>query len=1089
MKKIIQFSGLLIISLLSGFCNLYAQKPAIIKGHIIDSRTQSSMMYVNIVEIDKNGRFVSGTVSDINGNYVFKVSNDKNPLQASFIGYIKQSIQINGRSKVDIQLDPDDKSLGEVRIEGTKLGNDGYTKVRDRATSVARIDFKDMKSLMTTTVEDMLQGRFGNVDISSMSGDPGAGLNIRIRGTATLNARNSPLIVINGIPYDATIDPDFDFGSADVEKFGNLIDVSPEDIESIEVLKDAASTAAWGSKASNGVLMIKTKRGIKSKPIFEYTFKNTTGWEPAPIPMLDGAGYARLITEEQYNWQRNDFATNPLYAKDYQQIAYDPEWDQYYNYSQNTNWVKEITHVSNTKQHDFSVRGGGDKTKYNMSVGFFDEGGTTIGNELKKLNLRSSLDYDLSSKLQFKSDIMFTRYDQNNTYDAEDNAFWPGNLVRSVAYRRMPNLSVYNRDTLNIFTPGDYFIPTSTLQGNAGTGNYNPVAFANLGVNHQLKDNTRALFTTRYSIMPNLIWNATVTLDIFDNKREKFLPYEAIGYNYADGISNRATNEFTKKSTIYTVNQVIYNPKTGPNHDLSFQGQFDTEETTERWFKTETSQSASPDMQQPVGDKHLNTFGSSISQYRSMGFFGSASYKYMDKYIFMVGAKYEGNSKFAPESRWGLFPTVSGAWRINKENFLKDVKWINDLKLRASWGESGNAPDQNYLYWNSYNAGSGLSYMDMQGVEPGGLEKTSLKWETIRQINPGLSFLALDNRLNIEIDYYKKTTLDLYLKDSGIPTSTGFGSLSRNNGSLENRGAEFTMDYTIVRKKDWSLNFNLNLSTNKNVVLALPDNYSTEYGDMLTNGQYKISIQPGQSMGGFFGYRYLGTYTTSDDAVVRDVKGNPIYGLNKDVPLRMTMGGTSGYVFEGGDARYDDINHDGKIDELDLVYLGDLNPKFMGGTGFRVQYKGFILNTFFYAKVGQKIINQTRMDTEKMYGYDNQSTATNWRWRRDGDITDMPRALYNRGYNWLGSDRFVEDGSYIRLKSLSLSYLFDPKVCRTLRVKDLKVYCTAYNLYTWTKYSGQDPDVSQPNKPDTLPKDESRTPPSQKFMIGVNVTF
>ena len=230
---------------------MYAQKPAIIKGHIIDSRTQSSMMYVNIVEIDKNGRFVSGTVSDINGNYVFKVSNDKNPLQASFIGYIKQSIQINGRSKVDIQLDPDDKSLGEVRIEGTKLGNDGYTKVRDRATSVARIDFKDMKSLMTTTVEDMLQGRFGNVDISSMSGDPGAGLNIRIRGTATLNARNSPLIVINGIPYDATIDPDFDFGSADVEKFGNLIDVSPEDIESIEVFKDAASTAAWGSKASN----------------------------------------------------------------------------------------------------------------------------------------------------------------------------------------------------------------------------------------------------------------------------------------------------------------------------------------------------------------------------------------------------------------------------------------------------------------------------------------------------------------------------------------------------------------------------------------------------------------------------------------------------------------------------------------------------------------------------------------------------------------------------------------------------------------------------------------------------------------------
>ena len=1084
MKKIIQFSGLLIIILLSGFCNLYGQKPAIIKGHVTDSLTRESMLYVNVVEIDKNGRFVSGTVTDLNGNYVFKVTNDKNPLQISFIGYKKKTVDINGRTTVNIELEPESKNLKEVRVEVAKVGNDGFTKVRDRATSVARIDFKEMKSLMTTSVEDMLQGRMGNVDISSISGDPGAGLNIRIRGTATLNARNNPLIVINGIPYDATIDPEFDFGSADVEKFGNLIDVSPEDIETIEVLKDAASTAAWGSKASNGVLMIKTKRGAKSKPIFEYTYKNTTGWEPAPIPMLDGAGYARLITEEQYNWQRNEFSQGDA---GFNQIAFDPSWEQYHNYSQNTNWVKEITQVAHTQQHDFSVRGGGDKTKYNMSVGYFDEGGTTIGNELKKLNLRSSLDYDLSSKLQFKSDIMFTRYDQNNTYDAEDGDF-NGKLVRSIAYRRMPNLSVYDRDTLNHYTVGDYFTPTSTLQGTA-SAIYNPVAFANLGVNHQLKDNARALFTTRYSIMPNLIWNATVTLDIFDNKREKFLPFEAIGYNYSDGITNQAQNEFSKKSTIYTINQLIYSPKMGPNHDLSFQGQFDTEESNQRYLKTVTSQSASPDMQQPVGDIHLNWFTSNLTQYRSMGFYASGSYKYMDKYILMLGAKYEGNSKFAPESRWGLFPTVSGAWRINKENFLKDTKWINDLKLRLSWGQSGNAPNSNYLYWNTYNAGSSLSYLDMQGVEPNGLELTSLKWETIEQINPGISFYGLDNRLNVEIDYYKKTTLDLYLENSGIPSSSGFGSLNRNDGSLENRGGEFLMDYTVIRKKDWSLNFNLNLSTNKNVVLALPDNYSLEYGDMLTNGNYKISVKPGEAMGGFFGYRYLGVYETSEDAVVRDVNGNPIYGLNKDVPLRMTMGGTSGYVFQGGDAKYDDINHDGKIDELDLVYLGDLNPKYMGGTGFRIQYKGLILNSFFYFKVGQKIINQTRMDTENMYGYDNQSVATNWRWRRDGDVTVMPRALYNQGYNWLGSDRFVEDGSYLRLKSLSLSYLFDPKLCKALRVKDMKVYCTAYNLYTWTKYSGQDPDVSQPNRPDTLPKDVSRTPPSQKFMIGVNVTF
>ena len=1089
MKKIIRFSGLLIVILLSGFCNLYAQKSAIIKGHITDAVTGSSMEFVNVVEIDKNGRFVSGTISDLNGNYIIKVSNDKNPLQASFIGYIKQNININGRTQIDIKLQSDDQTIGEVRIEGQKMGNDGFTKVRDRATSVARIDMKDMKSLMSTSVEDLLQGRLGNVDISSISGDPGAGLNIRIRGTATLNARNNPLIVINGIPYDAQIDQNFDFASADVEKFGNLIDVSPEDIETIEVLKDASSTAAWGSKAANGVLMIKTKRGIKSKPIFEYTFKNTIAKEPKPIPMLDGAGYARLISEEYYNYSRNAFSDN---IGNFRQISFNPaDWvsapvNLYNNYSQNTDWIKEITQIAHTKQHDFSVRGGGEKSRYNMSVGFFDETGTTINNGLKKLNLRSSLDYDLSSKLQFKSDIMFTRYDQYNTYDTEDDEFNDKKL-RSIAYKRMPNLSVMYRDTSNI-SYGDYFIPRETLQGNS-KDNYNPVAFATLGQNKQLKDNARALFTIRYNILENLIFNSTVTLDIFDNKREKFLPYKAIGYDLNDDISNKSANEFTKKSSIYTINQLIYSPKIGEAHDLSFMGQFDTEETLQRGLYVSTSRSASPYIQQPIGDKHLNNMYSWYYKYRSMGMFASVNYKFKDKYIVNLGAKYEGNSKYSPESRWGFFPTVSGAWRINKENFLKDVSFINDLKLRLSWGQSGNSPDEQYLYFNTYTAGSSIAYMDLQGVMPKNLELTSLMWETIDQINPGLSFYALDNRINVEIDYYQKKTLDLYLKESGIPDQTGFTTLNQNNGELENRGMEFMIDYKVVRKRDFELSFNLNLSNNKNVVISLPDNYGKDIGNMLDNGFYKISIRPGEAMGGFFGYRYLGVYKNDADAIVRGEDGQPIYGLNKDVPLNMIMGGTSGYVFEGGDAKYDDVNHDGKIDELDLVYLGDLNPKLMGGFGNSIRYKGFVMNSFFYFKVGQKIINQTRMDTEKMYKYENQSKATNWRWRRDGDETDMPRALFEHGYNWLGSDRFVEDGSYLRLKTVSLSYNFNQSFAQKLKIKDLKVYTTAYNLYTWTSYSGQDPDVAPPNKPDKLPKDESRTPPSRKILIGVNITF
>jgi TonB-linked SusC/RagA family outer membrane protein len=1077
MKKIILLSGLL-ICILSGINSVQGQS-AIIKGRIIDSLAQETLPSVNIVEIDRNGRFIGGTVSDLNGNYVFKVSDVNNPIQVSFIGFQKQTVYVRGRTTIDFQLQPESVEMEEVTIVGEKMGNDGLTSVRDRATAVARLEMDGMKSVMSTTVEDMLQGRIGNVDISSVSGDPGAGLNIRIRGTASLNARNEPLIVINGIPYDANIDENFDFASADIEKFGSLIDVSPEDIESIEVLKDGASTAVWGSRASNGVLMIKTKRGIKSKPIFEYTFKTTLGYEPDPIPMLDGAGYARLITEEHYNVTYNTFYSD--------EIAFDPEWEEYYNYSQNTNWVQEITQNSFTQQHDFSVRGGGEKTRYNMSAGFIDEGGTTIGNDLRKLNLRSSLDYDLSRKLQFKTDIMFTRYDQDNTYDVEDPEFGSWKSLRSVAYRKMPNLSIYDRDTANVHY-GEYFTPSSTLQGSARDA-YNPVAFANLGSQHRYKDNARALFTGKYYITPHLIWNGTVTLDIFDNKTEKFLPYKALGYVYSSDITNHAVNEFSKKSSIYTFNQLVYRPELGADHSLYFMGQFDTEETQSRWYKTESSQSASPFITQPVNDKHLAYFGANYSKYRSMGFFLTGSYIYKDRYSVMLGARYEGNSKFSKEARWGLFPTFSAFWRLSEESFLKNTSFIDDLKLRFSWGQSGNSPSQNYLYFNTYEAGSSISYMDMQGVRPTGIELTSLKWETIDQINPGLSFYGLNGRMNIEIDYYRKKTLDLYLENSGIPEHSGFTSINRNDGEMENRGFEFMIDYTVVKRQNFQFSFNINLSRNQNQVLRLPENYSLVYGNMLENGNYKISITPGEALGGFFGYEYAGVYLSDDDAIVRDKNGDPVYGLNIDTPLTMIMGGPSGYVFEGGDAKYVDQNYDGKIDELDLVYLGDLNPEFMGGTGFRAQYKGFILNTFLYFKVGQKIINQTRMDTEKMYNYDNQSLATNWRWRREGDVTDVPRALYNEGFNWLGSDRFVEDGSYIRLKTISLSYIVNPRIISKIRVKEMRVFATGYNLFTWTNYSGQDPDVAPPSKPDVLPKDYSKTPPSRKVMFGINITF
>lgn len=1067
MKNYILFISFLTFTILS--TSLFAQKSVILKGKVVDKETNESLGFVNIVEIDENGRFVTGTVSDINGNYVIKVKDEENKIQVSFIGYKKTSFAIDGRTSVNIELENESLSIESIVVKADVVGSDGVMKVRDRGTAVSRMEFKDMESVQTTTVEEMMQGRLGNVDITAMSGDPGAGMNIRIRGTATLNANNNPLIVVNGIPYNANFDG-VDLASADIEQFGSLIDVSPEDIESIEVLKDAASTAVWGSKAANGVLMIKTKRGIKSKPVFEYTFKQTIGKEPDAIPMLDGAGYARLITEAHFNVNRNEFQSP--------EIAFDPEWSEYNNYSQNTNWIEEITQLSSTSQHNFGVRGGGEKTKYKMSVGLQNEVGTTVGTGLQKINLQSSLDYDLSSKLQFQTDIMYTRYDQDQNYD---------NNARSIAYKKMPNLSVFYRDTLNNVYDR-YFTPRNTLQGKASDV-YNPVAYVNLGKQNTIKDNTRALFTLRYNVSHNLKLSSTVTLDIFDSKTDKFLPFEAIGYNYNDDVTNKASNEFSKKSSIFTVNQVVHTPKLGPNHELVSILRFDTEETVSRYFKTETNRSSSPFNQDAFGDKHLNYFNSSYSKFRSFGTYLASNYKFKDKYILMVGAKLEGNSKFSREARWGIFPTTSLSWRISEEPFMKWMGFIDDWKIRGSWGQSGNSPGDNYLYFNTYSAGSSISYMNLQGVSPNGVELTSLKWETLEQTNLGFTFFGFENRMNIEFDVYRKRTLDLYLKDSGIPSSTGFGSINQNNGEMINQGIEFMIDYKAVKTKDFELSFNFNTSSNQNIVIDLPDNYSLEYGDMLNNGEYKIEIEKGRPIGGFKGYRYLGVYKTDEDAYVRDQYGELVMSEDGITPMTIIHGGAAGYEFEGGDAIYQDVNFDGQINELDIDYLGDLNPTLMGGAGVKVKYKSFILNTFFHYKIGHDIINQTKMDTEKMYNYDNQSLATNWRWRSQGDYTFMPRALYNKGYNWLGSDRFVEDGSFIRLKTISLSYIVPKKYCKKVNLKDVKVYGTAYNLFTWTNYSGQNPDIAPPSNPSELPKDNNRTPPSRRIMLGVNVSF
>jgi TonB-linked SusC/RagA family outer membrane protein len=435
------------------------------------------------------------------------------------------------------------------------------------------------------------------------------------------------------------------------------------------------------------------------------------------------------------------------------------------------------------------------------------------------------------------------------------------------------------------------------------------------------------------------------------------------------------------------------------------------------------------------------------------------------------------------EKRWGSFPAFGVAWNIDQEHFWSEAtkKWLNTAKLRVGYGLSGTSPSGASIYLGAYKSLG--QYMNMSAITPARMQLDNLKWETTREIDFGID-LRLFEKLNFTFDYYDKETSDMLLKNTKLPVTTGFPDVKYiNSGKMSNKGVEMRMDYEIFRNKDWTVSVNANVSRNVNAVKELPDTWVMD-NYSFGNGNYALRIVENAPVGSFYGYRYLGVYQNTEETYARDAQGGIMNDWQGN-PITMKNGTELVYA---GDARYEDVNHDGVINENDIVYLGNANPKFFGGGGFQVRWKQLTLTTFFYGRYGQKVINGARISLENMRGKANQSTAVLHRWRAEGDETDIPRALYGMGYNYLGSDRFVEDASFLRLKTLSLSYNLPKKWLKKVGMNKVNVFATGYDLFTWTGYKGQDPEVRMPSAT-TLVKDNSTTPVSRRYAFGVNVDF
>jgi TonB-linked SusC/RagA family outer membrane protein len=540
-----------------------AGNAVVIRGRIVDKKTKGPMQGVTVSEMDADGRFVKGTTTDIEGNYSLKIINGKNKISVSYVGYKAASVSINGRTSIDFQLETSGADFEEVIVVGTKATDNGLgsTSQRKLTTAVSTIAAKQLEEMQAVSIDQALQGRLAGVDITATSGDPGAAMNIRIRGVSSINSTGNPLIVVDGMPYETEIPSDFNFGTADEQGYAQLLNIAPADILTITVLKDAAATAIWGSRAANGVLIINTKRGTRGKPSISYTFKGSTSVLPGAIPMLSGDEYATMIPEIYMNRTGLNLSTQT--AREFNYDPNDPYW--YYNYSNNVNWVDAVSRRGYLNDHTLSINGGGEKAKYYASMGYFNQTGTTIGTALNRINTRINLDYTISDRIKIFTTIAYTHTDQARNYlSSTDGA------IRGVAYLKMPNMSIFEYDELGNVTP-NYFSPASNAQGGYSRI-YNPVAMASQAKFSVVGERIVPRFHIDYAFIKEVL-TATfdVQFDINNTQNTSFLPQVATGRPNTETVVNRAYNGDIDVFSVTTKTNLSYKPTLkNTDHELKF---------------------------------------------------------------------------------------------------------------------------------------------------------------------------------------------------------------------------------------------------------------------------------------------------------------------------------------------------------------------------------------------------------------------------------------------------------------------------------------------------------------------------------------
>jgi len=983
---------------------------AFAQGKVITGKVTSASGPIPGVSVFVKGSPANGTQSDASGAFKLTVADDAKTLVFSFIGYKNKEVPITGQT-VNVNLDEENNTLSDVVVVGY-----GTQNKRDVTGSIARVTAADLKDKPLTTIESALQGKAPGVFINSGSGKLGQALQIRVRGISSISASNQPLFVIDGVPIVSEA-----LGTY-TEADNPLAAISPDDIESMEVLKDAASAAIYGARGSNGVVLITTKKGKQGRTNIDFGYYAGFSDPTKKGEFLNADQYRQLLDAsfKYNNYDGGDYANAAEMWKDYNGTD---DW----NSNNNTSWVNEAFRRGHTQQYSLNINGGDAKTRFMLSGNYNNNDGIIISNRYVRTGGRLSLDHTVSKILDIGGSVNISKVD--NYRIPTDNAF-------------------SNPLQLNALPP---IQPVRDASGqlNSSTVYYNSLIDYDNGKNLSTTYRTFANAYASLKITPDLVFRSEYGFDFNNLEEEQFL-----GSKTQDGGSTGGySSDYMAKSINFNTNNTLNYTKTfNEKHNLNVLAGFAFQDTKFRYSSVTGTTLPSDSFTKIASAAVISAGESSETRHTFVSYLARVNYKYEDKYLLSASIRTDGSSRFGVNNRYGTFPAVSAGWIINQEDFLKSSSWVSLLKLRGSYGLTGNAEIGDFASRNLYR---GVNYAGVGGTRPSQLGDPNLSWENTTNYNIGLDFGLFSDRISGTVEYYKKKTTDLLL-NAPIAATNGFSSITQNIGDMQNKGFEFSINTrNFVGEFKWSTSFNISLNRNK--VLRLVDDQPIYPG-----GRFLGRVAVGEPLGYFYGKAYAG---------VDPANGDALYFV--DASRTAT---TNDYALAQNQK------------------LGDPNPKFFGGFGNHFSFKNFDLDVQAQFVSGNEIYNMAGVFQSANGDYfDNQTIDQLNYWTPTNTNTPIPQPRFNEGNGTSPSSRWIQDGSYLRIKAVTFGYNIPKAFINKYKLQNVRIYASALNLFTITGYKGYDPEVNTPSG-GSLQSDNIQlghdfyTPPQARTItFGVNI--